>query len=244
MNMMTAAWHLAEPTPKAEIRPTIPPLLRDLPAQQREAALAAFTELRIVDGAALPSELIGPLDFAILVEGCLREDMTDANCETGLLGLTFAGEAVMPEITGREGATTLRAIGPVTLLHCPAARFHELLSEMPQLRAAYVEAIHSRLAEARRWQVLLGAKRAAARVASLLAWFWDRQGRLASLDLHLGRRELGQLTFLTLETFSRQIKALERTGAIALPSPGRVEVLNPDLLLAEAGSCCAARLAA
>ena len=64
----------------------------------------------------------------------------------------------------------------------------------------------------------------------MLAWFHAGQGAPEEMHLPISRAELGQMSGLTLETVSRQMRALERRGVIDLPLPTRVRVLDAGAL--------------
>jgi CRP/FNR family transcriptional regulator, anaerobic regulatory protein len=73
---------------------------------------------------------------------------------------------------------------------------------------------------AREWMLLLGRKTAREKIASLIAIIARRDASLkpkaakgdASVDLPLTREEMADYLGLTLETVSRQVSALKRTG--------------------------------
>ena len=240
MNAMTQQWPVSR---RAHVAPTSrkrPRLFRGLTAAQMTMVRRAFTEELYHDGEPLPrgEPLVG-----IVLRGALREDITEADGSSRLFGLTFAGEVLSPH--GRRTATVrLSALGETTMLFCDADAFTALLDEIPRLRMNYLEALQDRLAEARRWQVVLGRKTATERVASMLLCFWERQGQPEKMDLRLRRAEIGQLLCLTFETVSRQVKALEQAGAIDLPQPSSVRIRDPQRLFVASGEAAVLRRAA
>ncbi len=269
MNMMTAAWLRPPEGPTAVLDETVldetvldktghdetgqapaphtaaplPRLFQGLAPALRRRVLTAFTQEVFRDGGEVPSDLLGHGAVAVVLRGTLREDIADSDGTTRLIGLTFAGEVIAP-LGPQPAATRLRAIGETVVMRCEAAAFDALLATVPALRAAYIDGLGAHFAQVRHWQVLLGSRTASERVASLMLWLRQRQGCPEAFALHVNRRELGQLTFLTLETVSRQMKALERIGAIALPTPSHVRICDPALLLAESGAAPIARCAA
>ena len=106
----------------------------------------------------------------------------------------------------------------------------------PRLRLNLLGLVQDELAEAQRWQVLLGRMTAMERVAAMLAWIFDRQCAPDEMLLPLSRCELGQMTGLKLETVSRQMRALKKAGIIALPVPTRIRVLDAWALNAMTGT--------
>lgn len=243
MNAMTYPRGLSDTAQPAPARRRRPRLFRGLTAPQMAMARRAFTQDVFPDGDPVPRQEAGIPHVGIVLRGALREDIVEADGVSRLFGLTFAGEVLSP-LGPRTGGARLTAQGETAMLLCEADAFSELLNAIPRLRMNYLEELQDRLAEARQWQVLLGRKTAAERVATMLFWFWDRQDRPAELDLRLKRSEIGALLGLTFETVSRQFKALEQSGAIALPQPSCVRICDPQGLHALSGEAPASRRAA
>jgi len=82
-----------------------------------------------------------------------------------------------------------------------------------------LERLFGELDKARRWLLLIGAKTAGERVASLLLDLADRAAVAegAPIDLPLTRQQMAGLLGLTIETVSRRLHAFAGEGVIALP---------------------------
>ncbi|WP_425074508.1 Crp/Fnr family transcriptional regulator [Sagittula sp. S175] len=171
----------------------------------------------------------------VLVQrGALVEFLPDRDGGMHVLGLVLPGEMVIP--TGRRMAQRqLQAVAETEVLVSTADRFDVLLEEVPQVRVNLLNMVQTQLADARTWQVVLGRKTATEKVATLVLWLWERQGRAVEVPLHLSRSGLGQLTGLSVETVSRQMKRLERAGAVRLPAPTRLILRNEAVLRDMAG---------
>jgi CRP-like cAMP-binding protein len=204
---------------------------------QRSFALETF-----VDGDTLPHDPSDAPFVGLVRAGVLREDLRTRDGQRHLLALTFAGETLSP-LLPRRTQRQLSAMGPTEVLTCGRDDFDRLAATIPRLRLNLLRLVQDQLAEAQRWQVLLGRMAAPERVAAMLAWFLDRQGAPDEKHLPLSRCELGQLTGLTLETVSRQMRALEKAGVIALPLPTRIRVLDACALNAMTGTAPARRAA-
>lgn len=240
MNAITQQWPVSRRTHVAPTSRRRPKLFRGLTAPQMTLVRRAFTEELFHDGEPVPREepLVG-----FVLQGALREDIADADGSDRLFGMSFAGEILSP-VGRRTGNAQLTALGETTVVFCEAGAFDALLHEIPRLRMNYLNALQDRIAEARRWQVMLGRKTAMERVATMLFCFWERQGRPNTMSLRLRRAEIGQLLCLTFETVSRQIKALEQAGVIELPQPSCVRLRDPQHLYVASGEASVLRRAA
>ena len=234
MNAIVQPWQLAAHDPVATTTQRRPRLFRGLSGRQMTQVRRTFDDDRFADGDPVPRPGTLAPHVGIVLTGALREDVMPHDGPACLFGLTFPGEMLSP--VGRHSARSqLHAMGATRLMSCDAETFARLMDEIPRLRMNYLAELQDRLAEARRWQVLLGRKTAVERVASMLFWFWDRLGQPEELELGLSRAELGQMANLTFETVSRQIKALEQAGALALPQPSRIRVRDPQALFEATG---------
>ncbi|MBR9651310.1 Crp/Fnr family transcriptional regulator [Thalassovita aquimarina] len=218
-------------------------LFHGLTARQKSKALQAFSKDVYGDGDTIPCTGTGSAHAEIVLRGTLRKEVTDADGASRLFGLAFAGEMLTPPGL-RTAGIRRTAMGETVLLSCEPEAFAALMDEIPALRMNYLRELQQRVDETRKWQVVLGRKTAMERVAALLLSFWERQGRPSKMDLRLSRVELGQILCLSFETVSRQIKALEKAGAVALPQPSCVAVRDPQRLFIAAGEAVSLRRAA
>ncbi|MDX1782175.1 MAG: Crp/Fnr family transcriptional regulator [Thalassovita sp.] len=225
MNVMTSPWLLTGHLTPKRTDALEPKLFRKLTAPQKASLRQAFCEEVYQDGDPVPRDTTG-----IVLHGGLRESARRRDGTCRVSGIVFTGEVLLPN-GPRTAGVQMTAMGETGLLSCGTERFAELMHDIPQLRLNFLEEIQDRICETRRWHVMLGRKTAAERVASLLFSFWQRQGCPPEMSLRLSREDLGQMLSLTFETVSRQIKAMEQAGMVALPLPSRVRILDPQRLL-------------
>lgn len=100
----------------------------------------------------------------------------------------------------------------------------------PQVLEAVFTQVIDGLERCRENAVNLGRKSASKRVASFLLTMAKRASRDAAgpvvVDLPMSRRDVSDYLGLTIETISRQISEMRRTGLIATPSRTRIELLD------------------
>ncbi|CUH65488.1 Nitrogen fixation regulation protein FixK [Thalassovita gelatinovora] len=243
MNAMTLPWQIPGHAVPMHISTKRHKLFRGLTARQKSTVLRAFTQDIYGDGDPISRDHTNVPHPEIVLRGVLRKEVCDPDGVSRLFGLTFAGEMLSP-VGPRTAGVRRTAMGETVLLSCDSDVFAVILEEIPRLRMNYLEELQDQLCEARRWQVMLGRKTAMQRVATLLLSFWERQERPEEMDLRLNRAELGQILCLTFETVSRQIKALEKAGVVALPQPSCAVIRDPQSLFAATGEAVSLRHAA
>ena len=239
---MTAMLHPWPDTAPARSVATRPALFRGLSHHQLRLVQQGFALKTFADGDPLPHNPADVPYVGLVRAGALREDLSTRDGQRRLFALTFAGETLSP-LLPRRAQGQLSALGPTEVLTCGRDDFEQLAATIPRLRLNLLGLVQDQLAEAQRWQVLLGRMTASERVAAMLAWFFDRQGAPDEMLLPLSRFELGQLTGLTLETVSRQMRALEKAGVIALPLPTHIRVLDACTLNTMTGTAPVRRAA-
>ena len=78
--------------------------------------------------------------------------------------------------------------------------------------------------------LLLGRMTAPERIAAFLLEMIERRDRTKVLDLPMSRCDIADYLGLTIETVCRIFSALKREGAIAIPTPHRIELLDRTAL--------------
>lgn len=238
MTAMIHPWH-DHGLPPVDPRPV---LFRGLSkAQMRQIRRAVATE-PYRDGETLSRSGLDAPFVGLILSGALREDRATPEGGSHLLALTFAGEAFAPQGCDRAKGT-LTAIGETEVLTCDHATFEHLATAIPRLRLNLLHLVQDQLAQAQYWQLLLGRKTANERISSMLQCFYQRQSQPDEIHLTVNRADLGQLTGLTLETVSRQMRALEKAGLIAMPQPSRVRIRDLNALNDLTGDAPARRAA-
>lgn len=235
MNALNDIWPDLGP-PRRAMRPA---LFRGLKPREEARLRRACVETLYADGDVVPPAR----GFGLITQGVLREELGRGR-DRRLFAVSFANELVPHTSHRRSPGTILAALGPTRVLACDNARLERLCEELPRLRENLLRAVQDQLEAARVALFLLARKSAAERVASFLHDVHRRQGFAGTLSIGLSRAEIGELLGLTLETVSRQIRALEKAGIIALPTPTLVRVNDPRRLELETGDARHLRLAA
>ena len=150
-----------------------------------------------------------------------------------IVGLQFA-----PDFVGRpfsRGSTvTAVAATQVRLCSFPRTILEEIMAEAPDMEHRLHEQTLKELDEARDWLLTLGRKTAAEKVASFLYLVAthidpeaDDQLKPSTINLPMKRADIADYLGLTIETVSRQMTNLRKSGIIELPDRRSVHI--PDM---------------
>jgi CRP/FNR family transcriptional regulator len=163
-----------------------------------------------------------------------------------ITGFAFPGAALgLP--MGEVYAYSAEAVTGCELRRSPRAAVTKMLESNPEFARRMFAIVSDELSAAQDQMLLLGRKSAAERVASFLLWVARKVGRggndARQLDLPMSRTDVADYLGLTMETVSREMTKLRQAGLIALPTPHRVDLLQPDtlLLMADEGEVAALR---
>ena len=179
---------------------------------------------------------------ASVVTGIASLAQTMEDGRTQMVGLLLPSDFIGRP--GRDAAPyNVTAVTKLTLCCFRKRPFEELMAKTPHLAARLLEMTLDELDSAREWMLLLGRKTAHEKISSLLAILATRDAALrrqtpadgAAFDLPLTREAMADYLGLTLETVSRQISGLKKSGVIRLEGKRRVVVPDFGLLLAETG---------
>jgi len=151
-----------------------------------------------------------------------------------VLGFHFAGET-FGLCPGEAYGCTAEAVTAVTLRSCRRRTLEDAAERSPELRRRLSTVLWRELAAAQAGLLALGRMTAAERVAGFLVALSRRAGTPDTVELPMNRLDVADHLGLTIETVSRAMTELRKKGVIALPSPYRVQVLNPAALRALAG---------
>ena len=145
---------------------------------------------------------------------------------------------------GRGNASyDVTATTDVTLCCFQRKPFEQLMVTHPHVAQRLLEMMLDELDAAREWMLLLGRKTAREKIASLLAIIARRDASLSrprpdgmiTFDLPMTRESMADYLGLTLETVSRQVSALKKSGVIELKGKRKVTVPDFDRLVEETG---------
>ncbi|KUP91178.1 transcriptional regulator FnrL [Tritonibacter horizontis] len=177
-----------------------------------------------------------------VVTGIATLTQTMEDGRTQMVGLLLPSDFVGRP--GREGAAyDVVATTDVVMCCFRKKPFEDLMLETPHIAHRLLEMTLDELDAAREWMLVLGRKTAREKIASLLAILAQRDVSLSknaasgevTFDLKLTREAMADYLGLTLETVSRQMSALKKSGVIVLESKRRVKVPDMRLLIEEAG---------
>ena len=145
---------------------------------------------------------------------------------TGFVGIGhFLGLAVSDTY-----AFSAEAMEPVRYCRFPRPRLRALLDDFPLMEKRLLEVAANELVAAQEQMLLLGRKTARERLASFLL-MQSRQGLPCGsardrFSLPMSRGDIADYLGLTIETVCRILSAFKREGAIVLPNPHRIELLD------------------
>jgi CRP/FNR family transcriptional regulator, anaerobic regulatory protein len=185
-------------------------------------------------------ELVGDAQkvehYSNVLSGVVKLTKTLADGRHQIVGLQFA-----PDFLGRpfksESAVTAEAATEVKLCSFPRKTLERMMVEQPDLQQRLLGQTLRELDQAREWMVTLGRKTAAEKVASFLLMIarnidptapMDR--KVQTFDLPLSRAEIADFLGLTIETVSRQLTHLRKSGMIRVEPNRRIVVGDLDKL--------------
>lgn len=173
-----------------------------------------------------------------ITSGSARVSRLLDNGRRQITAFLFAGDFIGIE-SGDTHAASVEALEPTTVCRFRKPAFHALMAECPELEAALLARAGDELAAAREQLVLLGAKTAGARVASFLRSLPGadpmRPAPGGVVRLPMTRGEIADHLGLTLETVSRSLSQLKRTGVIRQVSLTELRIEQPEALARLAG---------
>ncbi len=191
-------------------------------------------------------ELVGESEetesYANVMGGVVKLSKMMPDGRQQIVGLQFA-----PDFLGRPfqstSNVTAEAATDVHLCVFPKSTLDSMMKEAPSMENRLLQQTLKELDDAREWMLTLGRKTAAEKVASFLFMIAvqidpthdaEREGS-ATFDLPLTRGEIADFLGITIETVSRQMTKLRKTGLIVLEGTRRVSVPDIQALRDETG---------
>ena len=121
--------------------------------------------------------------------------------------------------------------------------FEDMMEKTPAIGTRLLQMTLDELDSAREWMLVLGRKTAREKIASLVAILARRDAALQkkpprdgmSFELPLTREAMADYLGLTLETVSRQVSALKKSGVVVLEGKRRIVIPSLQALIAETG---------
>jgi CRP-like cAMP-binding protein len=138
----------------------------------------------------------------------------------------FAGAGDMVGLGGEDiHAYSAEAVNEVAVRRYRLSSLEAAMASDVRLRERVVQALRDELAAVRTQMMLLGRMSAAERIASFLRNLSERSTEAdGCIHLAMRRADIADYLGLTLETVSRQIGALKRSGVIELASPCQIRI--------------------
>jgi len=180
-----------------------------------------------------------PILVANVIDGILKLSTGTEDGREQIVGVVYPADFI-----GRPfGATTRHSVTALTKARvCVFARadFDRFAGEHPGLEHMLLQRTLAELDRTRSWMLLLARKSAEEKIATFLLDMAERlaepgAGPLRRFDLPFSRQQIGDVLGLTIETVSRQMTALQRSGVIDLPTRRAVDILDRAELQAIAG---------
>jgi CRP/FNR family transcriptional regulator, anaerobic regulatory protein len=182
--------------------------------------------------------------YANILSGVVKLTMMMPDGRQQIVGLQFA-----PDFLGRpfqsESRISAAAASTVRICAFPRGALETLVRQSPELEhRLHLQALRE-LDEAREWMLTLGRKTAIEKVASFLLLL-ARHNELnpaaepIRFDIALSRAEIADSLGLTIETVSRQMTQLRKSGTIVMETPRIVTVLDLARLAGAAATSWAA----
>ena len=175
--------------------------------------------------------------YANIMSGVVKLTKLLADGRQQIVGLQFA-----PDFLGRpfkrQSDVAAEAATKVQVCSFPKSALEDLIRESPDMQHRLHEQSLKELDEARDWMLTLGRKSASEKVASFLYLIAthidpevDRDDDVLRFELPLKRADIADFLGLTIETVSRQITRLRKSGVIQVENNRTVVVPDLDRLL-------------
>src|SRR6516225_4126353 len=131
---------------------------------------------------------------------------------------------------GSERIYSAEAVDDVIVMRYRRSATEQLLDQNPAAARLLRDTVLRELSNMQGRALLLGRMTAPERIAAFLLEMIERRDRTKVLDLPMSRCDIADYLGLTIETVCRIFSALKREGAIAIPTPHRIELLDRTAL--------------
>jgi CRP/FNR family nitrogen fixation transcriptional regulator len=166
-----------------------------------------------------------------VVSGTVRVCKLLADGRRHIAEFCFSGDCFGIDTSG-DRLYSAEAVGNVIVMRFQRKATERLIDESPALARLLRDTMLRDLANAHGRTLRLGRMTAPERVAAFLLEMFERRNRTKALDLPMSRNDIADYLGLTIETVCRTLSAFKRDGAIAIPNPHRIELLDRGALRA------------
>jgi CRP/FNR family transcriptional regulator len=174
----------------------------------------------------------GPQRYSNVMGGIVKLTKLMADGRQQIVGLQFA-----PDFLGRpfteQSSISAEAATEVRLCSFPKSTLEEIMRESPEMEHRLHSQTLKELDEARDWMLTLGRKSAHEKVASFLYLIAthidperDVEDNSITIELPLKRADIADFLGLTIETVSRQLTNIRKTGIIEIKNNRQVTIPN------------------
>ena len=164
-----------------------------------------------------------------VVSGTVRISKLLADGRRHIAEFCFGGDCFGLD-NASERVFSAEAVGEVIVMRYPRRATERVIDDNPQLARRLCKMTLGDLAHAQTHMLLLGRMTAPERVASFLLEMSERRDARRALDLPMSRTDIADYLGLTIETVCRVLSSFKRAGAIAIPSPQRIELRDRGAL--------------
>jgi CRP/FNR family transcriptional regulator len=172
-------------------------------------------------------------DESILVgnvlSGMFKLSVVTGDGREQIVGIVYPSDFIGRPF-GPDSHHSVTALTDASLCVFGRSAFDRFAREHGDVEHALLARTLGELDRARRWMLLLGRKSACERVASLVLEMHERLGGQGEIHLPLSRQQMGDVLGLSIETVSRSLTKLKRSGIISLPGLRRMVVESPEKL--------------
>lgn len=155
-----------------------------------------------------------------------------ADGRTQITGFLFPGDFLGLALLNKY-SYSCEAVTAAELCKFPRLEFERMLERFPAFERQVLSTASNELAAAQDQMLLLGRKTAQERLATFLLLMQKRAASPTDpsvVILLMSRQDIGDYLGLTIETVSRTVTRLRKSGAIELPDPHRFHICDVDAL--------------
>lgn len=180
---------------------------------------------------------------ANVVQGVLKLSSSLGDGREQIVGVAYPADFIGRPY-GERIPYTVTALSDVRIRSFQRAGFEKFAQEHPKLEHKMLERTLMELDRAREWMLLLGRKTAQEKLVTLLLNMPNRLSEtqcdtpaapLDHFELPFGRQQMADLLGLTIETVSRQLGELTKSGLISLKNQREVIIQDREKLAVLAG---------
>lgn len=202
------------------------------PSYSPPAPLAAMdalaTSLRRRRGEIVCEEERSAGFFYRVAAGAARRCALSADGRRRIVDLLFPGDFFGFEGAGRGGSTIEALTDGTVVLRYPRREIEAIADADPTAARAIRDIAFAAIARLETQISLLGRVNAVEKVGAFLLALEERQSAAGAdrVTLPVSRCDIGDFLALAPETVSRSLSVLERRGAISLPTPRAIDIMD------------------